>query len=97
MGAITIAWYAARAASVIARHAAARSAIDRRSTAYTNSAIDASQNATNGRSDSTELPFTTNPGVTRNNSVTASGCAVNRRAPASALKAAISEKNIYAP
>src|SRR5205085_4572882 len=67
-----------------------------RSTASTYSAIEASQNATNGTSDSSELPLITKGGVTRNSSVAASGCGLNRRAKESALTAAIRENTMYA-
>ena len=84
------------AANPIATQDAASSARDRRSTAATYRAVASSQNARNGISDSKELPFTTNAGVTRKSSVASSGCGLNRRASDHALNAAISEKTIYA-
>ena len=54
------------------------------------------QNARNGRSASSELPFTTNAGTARNSSVAHSGCGENRRASDHMAHAAISENTMYA-
>src|SRR5579872_1414237 len=94
MGIRTTAWYESRTANAIGKQDATSHGMDRLSTARTNIAIAASQNATNGTSVSSELPLTTNTGVTRNSIVARRGCSVNRRARASAAAAAINENTI---
>ena len=54
------------------------------------------QNARNGRSDSSELPFTTKAGTAMNSSAAHSGCGEKRRARDHMAQAAISENTMYA-
>ena len=52
--------------------------------------------ARNGRSDSSELPFTTKAGTARKSSAAHNGRGENRRASDHMAAAAISENNMYA-
>src|SRR5579862_9193272 len=94
IGIRNMAWYAASAANPIAIIDAASHPDERRSTAWTYSAIASSQKAVKGKSDSSELPLTTNAGVAMNSIVAASGCGLNFRAKASALNDAINENKM---
>src|ERR1700760_1042080 len=85
----TIVWYAVSDASTIISAESIRRSAQK-------SAIAAIQNAANGTSVSSEVPFTTNAGTARKSNVAASGWAQNRFASDHMDAAASSENATYA-
>src|SRR6202012_1765353 len=76
--------------------AAAMAAADKSGRPETNSAIETIQKARNGRSASSDPPFTTNGGTARKSSVAHSGRSENRRARDHIAQTASIENAIYA-